>query len=149
MLIILSLWGCGEERGRGAHKKSWCLFSRPLTSRCQRVLAAAALGGSSFHSLMVLGRSENCLDILCAALWLLELLVVASLMMTRSVTSSVSRWYLYLLGKVRICPPLRLSKVSSVLRFKTVPMLNQHIGRSISARKTPLKHKNNDQSRLR
>ena len=83
------------------------------------MLAAAALGGSSFHSLMVLGRSENCLYIiLFAALWLLELLVVPSLMMTRSVTSSVSGWYLYSLGKVRICPPLRLSKVSSVLPLK-------------------------------
>ena len=44
-------------------QESWCFFSSP---RVPKALAAVASGGSSFHSLMVLGRNKNSFcDCLC------------------------------------------------------------------------------------
>ena len=50
-------WRWGEERRAFIY---FLFVWQALETKLSRVLAAVASGGSSFHSLMVLGRIENC-----------------------------------------------------------------------------------------
>ena len=77
----MSLWAIGERGGGGGgggegeggwlymekkeKKKEVVFLQQTLDTKVSRVSAAVASGGSSFHSVMVLGRNGDCLDPLC------------------------------------------------------------------------------------
>ena len=67
-------------------KQRLASLQQATDTNVSRVLAAFASGGSSFHSLVVPGRNENCLHSVQHALWVMELLAVT--FSAQSVSSS-------------------------------------------------------------